>query len=476
MTRSGEGPVQELERLFHPRSVAVVGVTDRVTNQGLSFLKANRAMGFKGPLYAIHPDKRIPGFETYPSLLAVPGPVDYVIIAIPAAKVGPTLEECVHKGAHCVTVFSSGFRESLGREGEDREERLREILARGRTRLLGPNCMGLYCPEAGLSIRPEVPGASSGNIGLICQSGGITISLILAASSKGLGISKAVSYGNELDLGAPAFLHYLARDPKTEVIGLYLEGARRPGDLRASLADAASRKPVILLKGGATGPGALAASSHTGALAGAAQVWKALAAQAGAIMVQDLDELLDLAGLYSLSQPPAGQRLGILTISGGLGVVAADLAATAGFDLPPFHPSTQRALAKIMKAPGTSVQNPVDMAAQFYQPHLHREIFTAVDADPGIDALILVGAMEYLGAIGSHAGQNAHLLANAAIAAMKHLTKPVYVVLLHTAYDDRRAELETAFARAGFPVFPALPRCLRALKRSLIASQRDKPR
>jgi len=462
---------EEIDRIYHPRAVAAIGVSDRMESQGKSFLLGHQQLGFKGPLYGIHPTKKLARFETYPALTAVPGPVDYVKICVPAERVPGVMKDCAAKGVRCATIFSSGFRESGTARGLELEQEMIRIARQGGVRVIGPNCMGLYCPETGLSIRSDMPDLPDGRISLVSQSGGVTISLAYMAAEKGIGFSKAVSYGNESDLGPPEFLPYLARDPQTSVICLYIEGTRRPEQLRAALADAAAKKPLIILKGGMTEVGERAVASHTGALTGAAQVWRALARQTGAIMADDLDDLVDLAMLYTLSRPPAGRRIGILTISGGFGVFATDQVINAGFEMPELSAEGRAALLKFVDAPGTSVKNPVDMAAKFFQPQNYERIFSGLNQEPAVDSYIVILAMEYLTYINEKAPEWSGFLTKALINALNRITdKPVYVVFFHTILDKLRQDLELEFIRAGYPVYPDMERCLTALAR---AADRD---
>lgn len=459
------GWFKELDDLFHPRAMAMVGVSTGIESMGMSFLLGYRRLGFSGELYAIHPRKQIKDFPTYPSLESVPGPVDYVIVAVPALAVPEVMKDCAAKGVRCVTIFSSGFRESGTEEGRALEEEVVRIAREGGLRVIGPNCMGIHCPASGMSIRADMPKTPPGRIGLLSQSGGISISITLMAAERGVGFSKVISYGNECDLGAPEFLRYLAEDPETAVICLYIEGSRRPEEFRSALSSAAAKKPVIILKGGTTEVGNRAVASHTGALAGSLQVWEALAKQSGAVLVHDTDEMLDLALLFALSRRP-GKRLGLFTISGGFGVFATDQVVQAGFEMPLLDHTTQQELGAFVNAPGTSLKNPVDMAAKFFQPHNYQKILTIFDRDPGLDAFLMIGAMEYLTYLDKHAADWSAFMVKALINAMKEMKKPVYVVLLHTAEENLRLIHERSFLAAGLPVFPTMSRCLLALSRA----------
>ncbi len=459
--------VDQLDSIFHARAMAVVGVADRIENMGMAFLMGYRDSGFQGEQYAVHPTKIMTDFETYPSLTAIPGPVDVVIICVPAKAVPQVMADCAAKGVKGVAIFSSGFRESGTAEGLALEEEVIAIARENGIRVAGPNCMGFYCPATGLTIRPDMPALTGGKIALISQSGGIAISTIMAAAEKGIGLSKVVSYGNECDLGPPELLHYLSHDEQTRVICLYIEGTRRPEALREALQAAAARKPLIVLKGGATSRGLTAVSSHTGAMAGAGKVWTAMIDQGGGIRVSDMEELLDVAMLLALSAPPAGNRMGFLSISGGFGVFSTDLLTRAGFEMPPFGPETTECLRRYIDAPGTSLGNPLDMAAQFFQPHRFTEMFDIIGREPSMDAYILSCALEYLAFITDKAEHISNFMVKHLIEGLQTIDKPVYIVFHNTILEELRHQHEKALIVAGLPVYPTVPRCLQAVCKSL---------
>ena len=458
---------EELDAIFHPRSMAAVGVAERVENMGMSFLRGYRKMGFKGPLYAIHPQKKLAKFETFPSLEAAPGPVDFVQISLPARLVPGVVRECGRKGVRAVSIFSSGFRESGTAEGEALEEELVRVAREGGVRVIGPNCMGIYCPETGMSLRGDMTVAPDGELALLSQSGGVAISAVMAAAERGIGFCKAVSYGNECDLGPPELLPYLARDPKVRVICLYLEGTRRPEELRSALTAAAAQKPVVLLKGGATAAGSRAVASHTGALTGTGEVWRALARQAGCSWAEDLDELIDLAMLHSLSAPPAGKRIGLLTISGGFGVFATDVVAEHGFTLPEFSAETKAAMGKYINLPGTSVKNPLDMAAAIFWQGNHEPIYAPLKDDPNIDAVLVLLSIEYVhileGFGGIEPARFTKWFLKQMFKGLKAVGKPAAFVFFESIAMAQRLEYVKYIRDAGFAVFPTVERAMKAL-------------
>ncbi|MFC1896421.1 CoA-binding protein [Thermodesulfobacteriota bacterium] len=261
-----------LDRLFHPRSVAVVGVSAKRKHPNRIFLDAITHLGFQGPVYAVNPGgEALEEYETYRNLQDVPGPVDHVIVAVPSGAVMSVLEDCAAKEVKSVTVFSSGFSESGSTEGEARETSLRKWIKNQPFRLIGPNCMGIYCPKTGLGFRKDLP-SEPGGIGMVSQSGGMTITGVLLGGAKGLRFSKAVSYGNETDLSSSELLRYLAHDPETDLVCAYVEGIDSGSGLIQAMEEVTSNKPLLILKGGASESGKRAAASHTGSMAGASGV------------------------------------------------------------------------------------------------------------------------------------------------------------------------------------------------------------
>lgn len=457
----------EMDAIFHPRSMAAIGVKEDMGNQGMSFLLGYRKQGFAGPLYAIHPTRKLKDFETYPSLLDVPGPVDMVKIALPARLVPDVIRDCGKKGVRSAVIFSSGFRESGTAEGAALEEELVAAARAGGVRIIGPNCMGIYCPESGMSLRVDMPVLMGGQISLISQSGGVSNSLVMAAAERNVGFAKAVSYGNESDLGPVELLPYFAADPNTKVIAVYIEGTRRPDEFRRALTEAAAIKPVVVLKGGTTATGSRAVSSHTGALTGTGEIWKAVVRQAGASWAEDLDELLDLCLVHALSRPPAGRRVCLLTISGGFGVFATDQIARAGFEMPPLSTATFERLAPFIEAPGSSLGNPIDMAAKFFQPQNYDNIFPVLRDDSNFDAYIMILANEYMAYLGKNLRSWSEFVVKALIPTLQKIGKPVYIVFMRTAGEEVRLDHERTLLASGFPVFPTVARCLTAMNRAM---------
>ena len=328
--------VAELHTIFHPRSIAVVGASENHMSAGSLYLEHLITYGYKGEIFPINPKRaQVHGLQAYPSLAEVPGTVDYVICCIPGQGVLDLLDDCSLKEVKCIHLFTGRFGETGNEQAAEMEQR---ILKRARElgiRLLGPNCMGLYYPQENISYTYELS-RESGNVGVFFQSGGASIQFIRYASLRGIRFSKAISYGNAIDVNETELLQYFAQDPETKVIACYIEGVRDGKKFLAALREAASLKPVVVLKAGRGKAGTRAAASHTGALAGSTETWGTAIKQAGAIQAQSLEEMIDLVvGLCFLS-PVLGRMAGVVGGGGGISVLSADTWEAAGFELAPL--------------------------------------------------------------------------------------------------------------------------------------------
>lgn len=469
---SGSEHFRKIDELFNPRAIAVVGESSKGMG-GPGFLLAHMKQGFKGRLYAINPRGKVRDYETYTTLLDVPGPVDHVIIAVPAKAVPEVIEQCVAKGVKSAAMFTSGFREWEGAAGAARESRILKIAQQGGLRIIGPNCMGFYCPKTGLSCRADMPyGLKDGKISIASQSGGVAITPVFMAADKGIGFAKSISYGNECDFGAVDSLLYLAEDPDTHVICTYLEGAKDGNALRDALGRAAKAKPVLVLKGGKTDSGSRAVLSHTGAMAGADASWKAVCRQSGALIVDTIEEMLDTAKLLLFSPVPAGRKMALISVSGGLGVMFTDLFTLNGFEVPRFTKEVREDLRQWIDVPGTSIRNPLDMASSFFNLDNHKPMFRRLDQEEKIDIITVVMAMEYMGVAGSLAERISNHVLGVLTQAFEDVKKPIVIVFPETIRAKVRLDLERKITEAGYPVFPSVDRCSRALNNVMEISRR----
>ena len=440
--------IAQLHDLFNPKSVAIVGLP-RGMKMGKLFLMALQDQGYPGPIYPVHPEAReIDGLKAYPSISAIPGPVDLAIILVPHSNALPVVKECSAKGVKGAVLFTAGYKEIGTDEGKALEEELASVARGSGMRLLGPNCMGIYCPKTGLSFFPELS-KQPGPVGFISHSGSLANIICRVGPQKGTHFSKAVSLGNECDLTAADLLTYLGDDPETGVIGAYLEGIKHGPSFLRALKGASEKKPVILWKVGLTTEGGGAAASHTGALGGSREIWEAIVRQGGAIPVKGLDVLLDTLMGFSLLPSDLGDRIAIISGPGGLAVAAAEACGNTGLRLAELSPKTRSTLAEFIPPTGTSLRNPVDVGlSASLEIQIYTRTVKILAADPGVDAILVAGR-------GMTAESN-NLYAESIIQTRKESGKPFLAVNI-PGFD---VDFSKRLCQAGVPFFETVERAL----------------
>ncbi|MFH8080362.1 MAG: CoA-binding protein [Candidatus Aenigmatarchaeota archaeon] len=351
-----------MHSFFNPKSVAVIGASREENKLGHIIFRNFFENGFR-KLYPINPNaEEILGVKCYKSILDVKEKIDLAIIVVPAKIVPQVLTECVKKKTPSVIIISSGFSE-IGDEGKKIEEQLKQIIAKSGTRVIGPNCIGIYDAYSRVDTlflskdRCGRPG--KGNISFISQSGAVGSTILDIFYSSGIGISKFISYGNGMDVSEAELLEYLGKDKTTKVIIAYIEGLKSDGRKFLEKAKKA-KKPIIVLKSGKGEKGAKAVSSHTGSLAGERKIYSAAFKQFGIIEADDWEELLDYSVAFSTQPKPRGKRVVIITDGGGFGVLAADKAEELGLLLPEPSQKLKEKLSKRMPN-YVSLHNPIDL-------------------------------------------------------------------------------------------------------------------
>jgi acetate---CoA ligase (ADP-forming) len=361
----------DLSALLNPASVAIVGVSENASRIGGRLFKYLLKHGYQGALSLVNPKyKELDGVKCYPSVTDIPVPVDCALIAVPEKFVIPVLNECADNQVKAAVVFSSGFAE-MGTEGQEKQNQLKELARTKNMRICGPNCIGLvnFNDHTALSFSQvlELDSLIPGNIGLISQSGALGGSLVNRAVDMHIGLSYFISSGNEADLEVSDFIKYLVlHDENTKVIAALVEGFKDgPKFIEAAELARKHGKPIIMLKTGETEAGKKAAASHTGALVGSDAAIDAAFKQTGVIRVRNYDELLQTAALFSKGRVPKGNRVGILTSSGGGGIIMADYYTKLGLKVPQPSPRTEELASKEIASFGT-VANPFDLTGQIF--------------------------------------------------------------------------------------------------------------
>ncbi len=378
-----------LAALFSPRSVAVIGASDRQGSVGRGVLWNLISHPFGGTVYPVNPKRSsVLGIRACASVAEVPEPLDLAVIATPAATVPGLIEECAAAGVKGVVVLSAGFRE-IGPTGLALEARIRDGLRRSGMRLVGPNCLGLMNPRLGLNATFAGSIARPGHVGFLSQSGAICTAVLDWSLQENVGFSAFVSMGSMLDVDWGDLITYLGDDPETRSIVIYMESIGDPRSFLSAAREVALTKPIVVIKAGRTAAAAQAAASHTGALAGSDAVLDAAFRRCGVLRVDRISELFDLAEvLAKQSRRPRGPRLTILTNAGGPGVLATDALVRHGGELAALSPATGAALDAFLPE-HWSRSNPIDILGDADPQRYERAIRCALE-DPGSDGLLVV--------------------------------------------------------------------------------------
>ncbi len=467
----------DFERIFHPRNLAIVGVSKEGLGFGAGICNSLRAIGYGGEIYLVNPKGGAWNGQTlFPSVEDIPGRFDLAIIAVAAPAVPAALEACRLKGAAGASIVSSGFKELGTAEGLALEQEIVAIAKKG-IRVIGPNCFGIYCPRSGLTMLPG-PDLSrqSGPIGFSSQSGGMAVDFANLGKSMGLQFSKMVSFGNGADLRETELLQYFGEDPETGVVGMYIEGVRDGEAFFQALKATAARKPVIVNKGGLSDAGARAVQSHTASMGGSGRIWPAILRQANAVQVRSMAEMADACQAFTLLPGRVYRNLSVLGGGGALGVAAADAAETYGLSIPPFDEALAGRIDALLPKPGSSPGNPVDVANPFVAPKTLKEIMRQAASDPRIDLQIFNSLIHHYKNMARITGRpvkevTPYLeLADDIQAVVAETGKPIVVILFnpksgmdHLDVVEMFADARRAFVQRGIPVFNTLSEGLRAI-------------
>jgi len=373
----------ELETFFKPKSIAVVGASKNSTKIGNAALKNILISDYECKVYPINPhEKEILGIKCYKKLSDVPGEIELVLISVPAKIVPQIMKECVQKKVKNAIIISSGFSEAGNNELENE---VKDIIEQSKIRVLGPNTMGYKNAADGLDSSFVFGVPRKGILSLISQSGALGIGMIYLANNEFVGISKIIGVGNKIDIDDDDLIDYFAQDNDTKVIGLYIEAVKNGRAFMNSIK--ACNKPVLVVKAGKSEAGARATSSHTGSMAGSDKIYDAAIKQAGGIRCRDIVELFDMARALAGQPPAQGNRIGIITNGGGLGILLTDACDANGLDVPKLSPKTYKKIDKILPDL-VKPNNPIDLVADagFYR---YEASTRALLEDPNINGIIV---------------------------------------------------------------------------------------
>lgn len=383
--------IKSYEPLFNPRSVAVIGASSMPGKWGFIIPMNLILRGYPGRIYMVnHSEKRVLGCPAYKSVKDIKDDIDLVVVAVPAPAVSNVIRESGEKGIKNIVVISANFKET-GPEGEKRERDLIDTAGEFGIRVIGPNCMGICSPKNKLYALGAPPGPPPGNISFISQSGNLGIQLLSWAERAELGISRFVSSGNEAVTKSHHLLEYLGADPETKVIIMYLEGISDGSRFLSVAREVSREKPIIVLKIGKSEAGARAARSHSGSVTGSRKVFEAAVKQAGIIEVSSTEEMVDMARSFGQLPYPKGNRVTLMTLGGGWGVVAADQCEARGLVLPDLSVETLKRINRFLPD-FWSHANPVDLVGSLRRSS-HFEAMKALIKDDNFDSMITLGAL-----------------------------------------------------------------------------------
>jgi len=444
-----------LNSFFKPRSVAVIGASREKGKIGRIIFDLMRTRGFDGEVYPVNPKaKTIAGIKSSISVKNIKDRIDLAIIAVPANVVPTVLKDCIDKKIPSIVIITGGFSET-GEKGEKLENQLKEIVRGTETRIIGPNCLGIYDAYSKvdcLFLPPNKVGRpKKGHISFITQSGAVGGVSMDFMSLIDIGISKFVSYGNAIDVDECDLIEYLGKDETTEVICVYLEGIKGNGKKFVKISRKVSRKkPIVILKAGKGKRGEKAVSSHTGSMAGSSKIYSAAFKQCGIIEAENYEELFDFAKAFVMQPLPKGDKIVIITDGGGFGVLATDEAERQGLSMPEPDEHIKRTLKKVFPAHGI-LHNPIDLTGdatnEMYRIAIEECLKSKIFDGVIVLALYTPHIKENLSEYIIHANNK------------NRDKKPLLVATMGGKFSD---EISRELDKSGIPTFPTAERVVKA--------------
>jgi acyl-CoA synthetase (NDP forming) len=449
-----------LDTLFFPKNIAVVGVSSSAKNfrpdQGRNYIQGSMVQNFKGRIFPVHPKANDTlGFKTYARVSDIPDEVDLAIFTVPATAVLEVMKDCIAKKVKFVHLFTAGFSESGREDFTEVEKTLIKMARDAGIRVLGPNCMGIYCPEGGLAFQPHFPHAP-GPTAFFSQSGQMAGNFVFKAMENKLAFSKVVSFGNSSDLSASDFLEYFLQDEATKYIGSYIEGLKDGRRFFEIAKEITRKKPLVIFKGGRTDGGSRAVKSHTAAIAGSYKLWESFCKQSGIISVTSINELVFTLSALQRLPLPTGKGVAVIGGAGGGSVTMTDVAEAEGLTVPRLSDHTLAELSKMVPPQGTSIQNPLDLGFSGMEETMFLKVAELLRDDPKIDAMIFlqpVGMMKRVG----WGREGVDMIIRTTIRGQEVMKKPIIPVLEKDDNEgmDFALMAEERYLNAGLPTFPS---------------------
>jgi len=460
-----------LYRIVNPRSIAFFGASSKVSSMGRLLLKSTQDSGYKGTIYPIHPsEETVLSCKAYKKVADLSEVPDLAIVVLPTAIVCQVLEECGEKGIRQAVIVSGGFQE-VGGKGIELEKQLAATAKKYDIKLLGPNCLGIANPSLGVNSTPLPIEGKPGFIGLASQSGSIVAQMYDYLDRFGLGFSTAISIGNQLNTDLIDCMEYLAVCPKTKVITLYIESINRGKRFMETARAITRTKPIVALYVGGSETGRKAAFSHTGSMSGPDCLYSSAFQQSGIVRAQNISELFDFAWALGNLPKPGGNRIAILTDSGGPGAIAADISGRIGLDLPGFSAETREKLAPFI--PGTgNANNPIDLTFLTDPSDLFLNIPQVLLEDSNIDMLmiyfllpvpIMRMRMSSMGMSDDEIDQHLEEVTRKNVEMVTTLSQTFGKPVVGFTFRSLRESMVRRIIESGVPVFPNPERAAKSL-------------
>ena len=475
--------VADYQPIFYPKSIAVIGASNRGMGFGSGFLRTHLNYGFKGELYPVNPKGgEIMGVKAYAAIDDIPFPVDFAAIAIPAGLIPDAIRACVKKGIKGAEILASGFKES-GPEGQALENEIVEIARAGGLKLIGPNCFGVHSPAVHLTLLPGGEFSTTpGHVGLISQSGGGACDLVHMSQGRGLSFSIVISCGNSCDVDATEMIRYFEADPKTRIIGAYLEGVRDGRAFFNALKSCAQKKPVVIMKGGLSDEGYRGTMGHTGSMAGTRQAWEGAIKSAGAVMAYDMRDLVECLMAFNCLEGYTGGGVGVLAGGGSRAVESLDAATRNGIPVPILDDETSAEIQSFLPDVGGKGGNPADLFGPGVNAAVMNPIMDVMAKKDEIAHLVmyanLFGPLNMMRKMSQQQKEQTDIfqvhqkIADKAIEIRTDTGKPLSVILLDCASNPEHSEIEQGrfavryfYATKGIPCFDSASQTFSILRR-----------
>ncbi len=386
--------MDKLDAIFSPETIAVIGASTQKGKVGHDIFANILYGGYTGTLYPVNPKaKSVLSVKCYPSITAIPDPIDLAMIILPPQAALGTVQECIAKGVKGIVIVSAGFKE-VGGEGARIELEIKKVCAEAGVRLVGPNCLGVINPSKKVSLNASFSARmpKPGNVSFISQSGALCTAVLDYAADKGFGFSKFISIGNKADVDELDLLRYYHKDPDTDVVMIYMEELSRSAEEFITevrkMTSGTNPTHVIVIKSGSSAGGAAAAASHTGALAGSDVIYDGLFIMSGILRCKTVNQLFDYAQAFAANKYPTGDKVAIVTNAGGPGIIATDMSEQSGLKLARFSEETVLELKKYLPATA-NFQNPVDVIGDAAKERYENTLATVL-ADRGVDAVLII--------------------------------------------------------------------------------------